>query len=386
MNKANGEWRMVQGKRYRVNGTGGRVKSLCTLITFCLWGLGSILSAQPPAGYYDAAFGKKKEALKTAMMGIIRPHSERTYAQLWTDFQQTDQLPDGKVWDMYSDIPDGMAKYYFTFTDDQCGNYGKEGDCYNREHSFPKSWFNDATPMYTDLFHIYPTDGYVNNRRGNDAFGEVASVRWTSTNGSKVGTGNAALGYTSEVFEPRDDFKGDFARTYFYMVTCYEDLLSGWNCDMIDNSSYPALKTWALNLLLKWSRNDKVSQKEIDRNNAVYEIQGNRNPFIDYPQLAEYIWGDSVAYVFNPNSAVSIPNVYDDETNQPIVYAASGVLYVANAHAGATIQIYDIMGRQLFQQSNISGLFSTKLPDNRFFIVKITGKSGQTSVHRVVRY
>jgi len=369
----------VNGKRYAA-------KNLYALLTFFLWGLGSILSAQPPAGYYDAAFGKKKEALKTAMMEIIRPHSERTYAQLWTDFQQTDKLPDGKVWDMYSDIPDGTAKYYFTFTTDQCGNYSKEGDCYNREHSFPKSWFNDATPMYTDLFHMYPTDGYVNNRRGNDPFGEVGSATWTSSNGSKVGAGTAASGYTGSVFEPRNDYKGDFARTYFYMVTCYESSLSSWSCDMIDNSTYPAFRTWALNLLLKWSRNDKVSQKEIDRNDAVYEIQGNRNPFIDYPQLAEYIWGDSVTYVFNPNSAVSIPKVSDDETHQPIVYVASNMLYVINASEGATILIYDVMGRQLFRQSNISELFSTRLPDNRFFIVKITGKSGQTSVHKIVRY
>ena len=381
MNKAN-------GKRYGANGTGYAVKSLYALLTFFLWGLGSVLSAQPPAGYYDAAFGKKKEALKTAMMEIIRPHSVRSYAQLWTDFEQTDKLPDGKVWDMYSDIPDGMAKYYFTFSDNQCGNYSKEGDCYNREHSFPQSWFNsdNTSPMYTDLFHMYPTDGYVNNRRGNDPFGEVASVKWTSTNGSKVGMGNAALGYTKEVFEPRDDFKGDFARTYFYIVTCYQDLLSGWNCDMLDNSTYPAFQSWALNLLLKWSRNDKVSQKEIDRNNAVYKIQDNRNPFIDYPQLAEYIWGDSVAYTFNPNSSTSIPNVNDDETNQSIVYAASDMLYVISASEGATVLIYDVMGKQLFRQSNIPEFFSTKLPDNRFFIVKITGKSGQTSVHKVVRY
>ncbi len=257
--------------------------------------------AQPPAGYYNNAFGKKKDALKTAMKEIIRSHTERSYDDLWTDFKSTDNKGNNIVWDMYSDIPGKTPQYIFYFGDKQCGNYSGEGSCYNREHSFPKSWFDDKKPMYSDLFHLYPTDGYVNGRRSNHPFGEVGSATWTSSNGSKVGS-SSFPGYSGTVFEPIDTYKGDFARTYFYMVTCYEENVSTWSSAMLNGTKYPAFSSWAINLLLKWSRNDAVSIKEYDRNNAVYKIQKNRNPYIDFPQLAEYVWGDSINYAFNPGT------------------------------------------------------------------------------------
>ena len=126
-----------------------------------------LLHAQAPAGYYAPAKGKKGSSLKTALYAIITDHTARSYDNLWTDFRKTDARADGKVWDMYSSITN------YTFGNDQAGNYKREGDVYNREHSFPKSWFDDAKPMYTDLFHLYPTDGYVNGRRSNYPFGET---------------------------------------------------------------------------------------------------------------------------------------------------------------------------------------------------------------------
>ena len=250
--------------------------------------------AQIPNGYYNNAAGLTGAPLKTALFNIIKVHNERTYANLWTDFQTTDIKPNGKVWDMYSDIPGGTPPYEFTFFTNQCGNYSSEGDCYNREHSFPKSWFNDATPMYSDLFHIVPTDGKVNGMRGNDPFGKVNTPSWTSQNGSKVGP-NVYPGYTGNVFEPLDSFKGDFARNYFYMVTCYENLLSGWVSDMIDNTTYPAFSVWAKNMLIEWNNLDPVSQKEINRNNAVYAVQNNRNPYIDHPEYVAAVWGNGTS-------------------------------------------------------------------------------------------
>lgn len=270
-----------------------------SILTFQLFLLSIIsVQAQIPEGYYESAYGKKKDKLKTALKEIIVDHETLSYASLWIHFTETDNKGNDLVWDMYSEGNSKGYTYYFG-GDDQCGNYKTEGDCYNREHSMPKSWFSDASPMYTDIFHLYPTDGYVNGRRSNYPFGEVGSASWTSSNGSKVGPSNFP-GYTGTVFEPVDIYKGDFARTYFYMATCYEDRISSWDSDMLSGNKYPAFNNWALNLLLKWSRNDEVSQKEIDRNNAVYKIQGNRNPFIDYPQLAEYVWGDSIDYEFNP--------------------------------------------------------------------------------------
>ena len=242
--------------------------------------------------YYQNADGKKGKELKTALCGIIYNRTEKSYDYLWTAFRTTDKRSDGKVWDMYSNITN------YVFGDDQAGSYSKEGDCYNREHSFPKSWFNSSAPMYTDLHHIYPTDGKVNGMRGNYPFGETNGETYKSANNfSKLGACTYS-GYTGTVFEPADEYKGDFARTYFYMVTCYEEKLADWyagNADgvraTIDGSTYPAFTSWQKDMLLAWATADPVSQKEIDRNNAIYTVQKNRNPFVDYPGLEQYIWG-----------------------------------------------------------------------------------------------
>ncbi len=259
------------------------------LVTF--WAI-----AQPPAGYYDEAQNLDGAELKTALKNIIDNHNALSYAGIWTAFYDTDAKPNGKVWDMYSDVPEGTPPYEYTFGSDQCGNYSGEGSCYNREHSFPRSWFDDANPMYTDLFHIVPTDGYVNGQRGNYPFGEVGNATWTSQNGSKVGTSNYP-GYNSTVFEPIDEYKGDFARGYFYMATRYEDVITTWSSPMLDGTTFPVFSGWALNLLLEWHAADPVSQKEINRNNAIYTHQNNRNPFIDHPQFVNQIWGGETSPV-----------------------------------------------------------------------------------------
>jgi len=245
---------------------------------------------QIPPGYYDSAAGLSGQQLRAALRDIIDDHEEQTYASIWTHFQSTDDNLDGKVWDMYSDIPGGNPFYTYTFIVDQCGNYSAEGDCYNREHSFPKSWFNDAPPMVTDLFQIYPTDGYVNGKRSNYPYGEVIDASWTSTNGSKVGN-CSYTGYSGIVFEPIDAYKGDFARTYFYMMTRYMDQVESWSSDMLSGSD---LAAWAKEMLLEWDNSDPVNQKEIDRNNSVYQIQDNRNPFIDHSEFTDLIWGTAI--------------------------------------------------------------------------------------------
>ena len=264
--------------------------------------------------YYKNASGQKGKALKTALFKIISTHKQLSYDALWTAFKTTDRREDGKVWDMYS----GTSN--FTFGTDQAGNYSKEGDVYNREHSFPKSWFNNATPMYTDLVHLVPTDGYVNGKRSNYPFGETQGDKYKSNNGfSKLGTCTYP-GYTGTVFEPNDEYKGDFARIYFYMATCYEDKIASWKSDMLDGTAYPAYKKWVVSMLLKWAKEDPVSQKEIDRNNAVYECQKNRNPYVDYPGLEQYVWGDSTDVAFsydNYNGTTPTPDPTPDPSPDP---------------------------------------------------------------------
>lgn len=244
--------------------------------------------AQPPAGYYSTADNLSGIALKLALHEIIDNHTVVPYNDLIGHFRKTDVKNDSLVWDMYSDQPGGTAPYVYIYGKGQeCGNYNSEADCYNREHSFPKSWFNDASPMVSDLFHIYPTDGYVNNRRANYPFGETNSPTWTSMNGSKVGP-SSWPGYSGIVFEPIDSYKGDFARTLFYMAVRYYGEDAGWPGSDMVNGAEP--KSWAVNMLLAWNQEDPVSDKEVTRNNEVFKIQKNRNPFIDNSGFAQKIW------------------------------------------------------------------------------------------------
>ena len=323
---------------------------------FILSGIVSALGAlaQGPGSsgtYYQDADGKSGAALKTALCGIIYNRTERTYGDLWTDFRKTDARPDGKVWDMYSGISN------FTFgTNQDTGSGNKEGQYYNREHSFPNSWFGGKVqPMYTDLHHLYPTDKVVNNRRSNHPFGETNGESYKSANDfSKLGK-STLDGYNGTVFEPNDEYKGDFARTYFYMVTCYEEKLADWytafgvnnsngetkNAVMatLDGSTYPGLNTWQLNMLMRWAEQDPVSQKEVDRNEAVSEIQHNRNPFIDYPGLEQYIWGDKQQIAFSydayesgihevPSVAAMMSGELFDLTGRHITGPVKGRLYI----------------------------------------------------------
>jgi len=257
----------------------------------------AVAFAAEPAGYYSTCENKSGAALLSALCKKVGDHTVVSYNGLLTLYKTSDVYPDGTIWDMYS------TKHWKPGV--TCGNYSKVGDCYNREHSFPKSWFNDAKPMYSDAFHLYPTDGKVNGQRSNNPYGECANGTTLPSNGSVKALGRLGdctfPGYSGTVFEPDDQYKGDFARSYFYMAAAYNDKIAGWNSKMLAGNSYPAFSSWAINLLLKWHREDPVSQKELDRQEVVYGAQHNRNPFIDHPELAEYIWGNKKGQNWSAN-------------------------------------------------------------------------------------
>lgn len=236
--------------------------------------------ADAPNGYYAGISGLTDSALKTKLYNIIKDHSTNDYGGLFREsFIYTDQRADGSWWDMYSNT----VRYV---------DRGWSG--MNREHSFPKSWWGGDTdvPPYTDLNHLYPSDGDANMAKSNYPLGEVSPTGISFENGVVlVGTPVSGQGGGAKyVFEPADEYKGDFARTYFYMVTCYQDYT--WKYSYIPRTgTYPSMQGWAIDLLLKWHRDDPVSDKEKARNDAVYKLQSNRNPYIDYPNLVEYIWG-----------------------------------------------------------------------------------------------
>lgn len=257
----------------------------------------SVIWAQGPNGtgtYYQRTDGLKGAALKTAFHQVIMAPKVKSYVGLWTVYRTTDKRPDGKLYDIYSNTTN-----YVIGSKAQGANYSGEGDAYNREHTMPKSWFSKASPMVSDAFHVMPSDGYVNNRRSNYPYGETKGERYQSNNGfSKLGKCTLP-GYSGIVFEPNDEYKGDLARVYFYMATCYESQIANWNSDVMSHNKYRPYVKWQMDMLMKWAKQDPVSEKEKARNEAVYKVQGNRNPFVDYPELEDYLWGDSVSVAFS---------------------------------------------------------------------------------------
>jgi endonuclease I len=270
-----------------------------------------------PPGYYNAATGQTGLVLQQTLHNIIKNHTVLSYTPgVWNSIYTTDDKPNGTLWDMYSDIPNGTPNgdppYVYQIGADQClGGSPNEGYCYAREHSWPSSWFGNIAPMNTDIFHIVPVDQYVNQMHSNYPYGKVGTATWTSLNGSKVGP-CISPGYSGTVFEPIDEYKGDFARGYFYFETRYYSEDNGWPGSPMAVGSQ--LLPWAQDLMLLWAQNDPVSQKEIDRNDDIYtNYQHNRNPFIDHPEYATAIWGNSSGVLGEPSnypSGFSSHNIY----------------------------------------------------------------------------
>ncbi|MBQ2499102.1 MAG: endonuclease [Bacteroidales bacterium] len=336
----------------------------------------STLNAQPQ-GYYDGTEGLTGNALKTALHNIIKNDDHVSYNGMWSAYQVTDKRPGTNyVWDIYSDVPGGVPPYNFTFVTDQCGSYNGEGDCYNREHLWAQSWTNNDGTHKTDLHHVYPTDGFVNGKRNNYAFGEVRNASWTSRNGGKLGA-NTVSGFSGTVFEPIDEYKGDIARALMYVSVRYFREDSQWdNSDMTTKS---VIKDWAMTMLLRWHEEDPVSDKEINRNNAVYGKQGNRNPFVDYPDFAPMIWdphwdGIEDQYVSTvlvnvwPNPATSTVNVKGENLNAVYMYNAMGQLIL-------TIDMQNIDSQTVI---DVSGF------NSGIYFMNVISENGNSTLKKVV--
>ncbi len=301
----------------------------------------------PPLGYYASADGLTGTPLRAALHSIITNHSPVSYSATLTVFETSDNKPNGKVWDMYSDIPGATPPYEYTFGVDNGSSASAEGEGYNREHSWPRSWFGGAvSPMNSDLFQLYPTDIYVNSNRGSYPYGEVTAPDFVSLNGSKRGP-NTYPGYAGIVFEPIDAYKGDFARSYFYMTVRYYTEDAGWPGSPMTNGA--DLEPWAQTMLYGWHQLDPVSDKERERNQVVFGYQGNRNPFIDRPDFA--------AAMFNISTAVedqrpvllqlrpSFPNPFQISTS---------IRFEIGRTAEVKVEVFDLRGRRV--RTLVSGL------------------------------
>lgn len=316
--------------------------ALCSV--FCSLSFANVVEgvASIPDGYYNGVSGKKgaDNILSALQTCISKNYREISYSGLEDHYLKTDFYAD-TLWDMYS-----TCRFVF---DDANTPQKQVCDGWNKEHVCCQSWLGSG-PMVSDMFNVYPTDARVNNLRSNYPYGVVSgSSQGISGDPNhhalgKLGTSAMQGAGSNKVYEPDDKYKGDFARTFFYMVARYRsNILNSGNGSAMFTSNPTDLTDYSLSFLLEWHRNDPVSEKEIDRNQGVYGEQNNRNPFIDYPELVEYIWGNKVGQTVDLSSMTP---TCDGVTQAP----KYGVTWMVN-------------GVELYTDSVVEGKKPSKLPD-----------------------
>ena len=314
--------------------------------------------SQIPAGYYDGTQNLSGYSLKTKLHDIIsKKNINWHYGDLQAFYNQTDldryydhdASNTSILLDIYSEIPTGPDVYEYS-TANMTGSANAEGQGWNREHMMPQSSFNSNYPMYSDLFFVVPTDARINQLRSNYPYGMAGTTNfYTFTNGSKINrNGTPNSGYTGRVYEPINEFKGDIARSLLYFAVRYEGELNSFNfyngtsaandTSPLDGTEEKAFENWYIAMLLQWHNQDPVSQREIDRNNAVYSIQKNRNPFIDHPEWVNTIWNQT------PDGIIPQPPLN--------LNVSQNSAYFVNLNWDASTES-DVLGYKVFQNGNL---------------------------------
>lgn len=312
---------MITNNKYLQVGKFEKMRYFYLFILFLSTLSANAISREKLIEYAQSLNGLKKIELKTAIYELIDSPAVLSYGsgeeKTWWGFYYTDRIAEtGECVNRYS-----ARKFYFPSE-----NTGTAISGMNIEHSFPKSWWggSSAPKAYKDLYNLYPSDSQANSSKSNYPMGIVDEVKEEEEGYDKVGTGTIDGVSGRNCWEPGDQYKGDFARAYMYMATCYQNLT--WSgkegLQELENNAWPTLKAWAYTLYLTWLDSDPIDELETARNNAVAEIQGNRNLFVDFPYLAEYVWGDSIDVAFDPYTSVTTA---EDDTR----YTGSASISVA---------------------------------------------------------
>lgn len=312
------------------------MKRRLTLHLYLLFFVASLF-AVAPAGYYNSLEGKKAAALKTELNRIICKDTTHYLGygsgkgKTWEGFNYTDQDPvTHAVIDMYS----ANVRYF----PNPNPTFVSFGQTIHIEHSMPKSWWacdiDHADVAARDLHHLYPADGPTNSSKNDNPLGVVTGTVSLNNGVSKVGKA-VYDGYSGAVFEPADQYKGDFARSYLYMAAAYEHYVNRWDItkpeNMMEKNTYPTFKPWAIKLLLEWHKNDPVSEKELTRTEVVYGIQTNRNPFIDHPELADYIWGDKAMIPYRLDGRTDFPYLSTPTTDDVVDFGKAYLMQTSSS-------------------------------------------------------
>lgn len=345
-----------------------------SVILFCSF---QILVAQIPDGYYDTAVNYGGTDLKLRLNQIIDNHIEFPYTSsetdVWDILKETDKDPNNpnNVILIYSGVSmDG---------DDRFNPFNTNG--WIREHVWAKSRGDFGTDIGpgTDVHALRPLDIVTNVNRNNRAFNsctdcEIVEDQWGNDTGSKRDINEYS-------FEPRDAVKGDVARMLFYMAVRYEGLdgyvdleLTETVLPLGDNTPFLGVQS----TLLQWHRDDPVDDFERNRNNVIYSYQQNRNPFIDHPELAEYLWGNNTNDTWG--NSLSIPE-FEGNSIRLFPNPVQDILTLEGLTNNTIVSIYDALGKNILSftankeqntinLSGLKGLYSLKLTTNGYTIAK----------------
>ena len=319
--------------------------------------------SQIPTGYYNGTAGLSGYALKSKLHSIIdSKHYSYNYSNV-TDFYATTDIDtyyenDGTILDIYSENPTGADAYSFT-PNQITGSATAEGEGFNREHGMPQSTYYGVYPMYSDIHYLIPADAYINQRRSNYPYARNNGNNRIFSNGSKLGN-STTPGYSNLVYEPIDEFKGDVARYLLYFVTRYEGSLKSFNYQLstspLDGSEEKGYADWYITMLKEWNTLDPVSPREINRNNAVFAIEKNRNPFIDHPEWVNLIWSET-------------PDAIAPQAPQYVGSSEIGANYIKLSWQAATDS--DVLGYKIFKNGNYIGYTKS----NFFYVDRLTPSS-----------
>ena len=338
----------------------------------------TVITAQIPNGYYNSAKNLSDNNLKSALNQIIDNHIEYSYSSsdtdVWDILKETDRDPNNtnNVILIYSGISINASQEY------------NNENGWTREHIWAKSRgdFGTTTGIGTDVHAIRPLDNTTNSERNNRSFNNCCNCldvidKWGNVTGSKKDA-------TDWSFEPRDEVKGDVARMIFYMDVRYEGLDSYPNLELTE-SILPQSDNQAihgvLSTLLTWHRNDPVNDWEKNRNDIIYNsYQRNRNPFIDFPELAEHLWGTKIGVNWT-GETLGIEN-FDEASFSIYPNPSSNVINIKGVALGTKVEIYDAIGRKVLSSkigvnnntidvSELKGIYAVNIHSQEKRITKI---------------
>ncbi len=334
-----------------------------------------VVASTQPDGYYNTLDGLATTALRQALQDIIADPDvvrTQTYADVYDILKEADQNPENsnEVWLVYTE--QGRPKLDIQTTSDNTGTW-------NREHTYPRSrggFYSIEDDDFADGPEVFWTTNADSLRHGNSDAHALRAVDGPE-NSSRGNQNYGPAGYDGPV-GTLGSFKGDVARSVLYMAVRYNDL------SVVDG--YPSASITGelgdLETLLDWHRNDPPDDYEMNRNNIVYTWQYNRNPFIDQPDLVEYIWGNQVGEEWDQDLAVAeneIANIklYPNPTR--------GAFTISGVKEKSTMQLFTLLGEKIYQQE-VSETQQINLNlSSGIYLVKLFSKNNSTTKKLIVK-